>query len=274
MKVNYDVKKSIFEILIDHYNKIINNRMNNPFGSPYNMPGFNKNELCLSCTLDRIAQELPMQNLEHIAENLSRVPGNLEILKNSNNMKIRVLDKLYGLDHTYRYVMEEGKPDDVLDAKPLQLLRCYILLGALQTRRTIEEIGELVELNPKDEKTEMGGIVNYNVNGQLKFNQFNSSTKEDLSYGHNKRNMMRNPHVALFHLHAVYDDCTNFAGPSYDEENGDIESAIDQAKEENEAHHVVITKLKGRNFNVDYYGAEMQIFNPNVAVIDLGNYSY
>lgn len=66
--------------------------------------------------------------------------------------------------------------------------------------------------------------------------------------------------IALYHYHATKEDCSDFAGPS----NNDF------------IHHankgipgIVITKLKGRKFNVDvYFGSKPPI------VIDLGNYEY
>lgn len=66
--------------------------------------------------------------------------------------------------------------------------------------------------------------------------------------------------IALYHYHATQEDCSDFAGPS----NNDF------------IHHankgvpgIVITKLKGRKFNVDvYFGSKPPV------VIDLGNYEY
>jgi hypothetical protein len=95
------------------------------------------------------------------------------------------------------------------------------------------------------------------------------------------------PHIFQFHMHAITDDDSNFAGPSCMEDQsyrhgvrGDIGYVMRRARELGSSDQLVITKLEGQKINVGYYGAYLnpsddpETAKPIVSVINLGDWEY
>lgn len=85
------------------------------------------------------------------------------------------------------------------------------------------------------------------------------------------------PHMARYHIHASADNCETDAGPSggtFIVKTGDIGNCYHRAAFHGEDHNLLITKLPGNTFNVDFYSGEMRGKKPQITVLDLGNYSY
>lgn len=248
---------------------------NSPIGS-----GPALHEKCACCHLDRVALPYPIANLEAMATYLAtRENPNDPLVLNQARLQDVVYQKLLQLPHTYRTEECEGEPDDIIAAKPLQLVRSHMLLNALSNPTLIREMGQLVERNPKDGQTELGGLVTVRREG-IHFAEIPSPSKKAQIYQISGRDISTFPHLAVFHLHALYDDCTRFAGPSYREpwnnrrEESDLGEAGREAEVTGESHNVVVTKLTGHRFNVDYYAAQMGMFYPGYTIVDLGVYEY
>src|SRR3989344_54809 len=87
-------------------------------------------------------------------------------------------------------------------------------------------------------------------------------------------------HIIPFHLHAASQDETENSGPSTIDMFSSLEGYLDSG----ESHNIVVTKLKGRRFNIDFYGFEFKsdnlpkdtIINANdyEIMLDLGVYEY
>ncbi|MBI2666376.1 hypothetical protein HYX13_02075 [Candidatus Woesearchaeota archaeon] len=78
--------------------------------------------------------------------------------------------------------------------------------------------------------------------------------------------------VANFHLHSSTENSKPYAGPSGNSQHGDIGLVFAQ-----QIDGLVITKLEGNKFNVDFYtqgGAPISTVTKNLPVVDLGNYEY
>lgn len=256
--------------------------------SPIGTPSIHQQ--CLPCALDRTYRSFTIANLDHIAEVLARQKVTPETLLDIGQNHGIMQTRLEKLSHTYRYKEKEGEPSDVNRLEPLQLLRCHLLLEGLQDPRFVAEVGAIIEKNPKDGKTELGGLIRYDPMGRLSlFEVAPQRGAEAQSFVLSVRDQVRIPHIAFFHLHALEEDCTRFAGPSsnvYDKELGktrsyrevmrksDMGEAEEEAERVGESHNVVFTKLAGRRFNADYYAAQMGMFYPHHVVVDLGNYDY
>ncbi|MEK6818873.1 MAG: hypothetical protein AABY10_02975 [Nanoarchaeota archaeon] len=249
---------------------------------------FSSPEPCAECSMFDLKQPYPIQNLFDLAKNLSRTYSVEDI--NSLQDERGDLEKVLGkLEHSYRTGMEEGRPSDIYRAKPLQLLRVKIMLDTLRNKKFVNRVGELIDENTLvGEAEEVGGYLRF-VEGFLDLVKVSSIHNKVKAYSWRRGHFVHIPHLARFHLHATSEDCSKYAGPSGSEyltgsfdfpEEGFFENPSDlltsrrESELTGESHDVVITKLKGRKFNVDYYGTQMGHYNPHLSIIDLGNYKY
>lgn len=221
-----------------------------------------------------------VHDLDIIAQYLVRkgwTPEDLELLEKSPDSLRRSLEKL---PHTYRTNEREGEPSDIAITTPLQRLRCQILLDALQDKNLVNEIGAIVDDNIRNMwYQEAGGLVMCS-DQRVSFHTFPSLSRDGTSFAINARELVRGANLALFHLHALGEDCSRYAGPSFTDpfnrdEKSDLAIAVREASATGQFHGIVVTKLKGPWFNIDYYGAEMNNFYVTaIPIVDLGNYKY
>jgi hypothetical protein len=201
--------------------------------------------------------------------------------------------------HTYRadFGGQEAQyseaPAEVQRLTPAQRTKVYQLLHALQHDRKLRQsIGKTIESDLNDKKTELGGIIAYDglalrlqehypaafVAGDGNNNYHDPPSRKDAA--------LHPDYFADFHLHATGDDDTAFAGPS----PPDLVWVGCNMHGRTDSCGVVITKLKGKQFNVDLYFApaapdsviqagamtydEFLQFLPDCRIVDLGNYSW
>ncbi len=212
-------------------------------------------------------------------------------------IKENLYSKLAGIPHTYRishgifslYPYSE-KPENVQALHPSQLLRTWILMKSLEKQGFIDDIGELIEKALRDPYSEHGGLILFeDTSLTLRNIESTLAKKKDPKYKDAyimPFKARKIPNVARYHFHAAMDDCSEYAGPSggFLFLGGDLAAAHGEAIFNNESHGVVMTKLKGQNFNVDYYsfravveeGADGKgkVINHPLVVLDLGNYEY
>ena len=134
------------------------------------------------------------------------------------------------------------------------------LYDFLQDDENIKKISEGIELSVKEGVEHSGYADVKNGNIELVISDEKNTDK------HTTTILPLKPIIGMFHYHAWNENCTDYAGPSGGPGNTDLNNdAIKQGMP-----GIVITKLKGKKFNVDaYFGS----ISPPI-VIDLGNYEY
>jgi len=217
----------------------------------------------------------------------------------------RVLENTPRTEHNTAYREKEVKHqglDAVITLGRRQFDKISELVFELRCNEDfVSSIGRELEEDIEDEMAEHGGLVMYDKNDRLKILPLTSEvlaveeipsdlpdvTTPRLTPGANMRYVMPAagyviPHLFGYHMHAVSENDSWAAGPSYDVSSffknkigGDIGSAYGQIKEDGASDQIVITKLKGRRFNVGYFGGQLDDSGePVVSVLNLGDYDY
>lgn len=212
------------------------------------------------------------RNTDYLIENLEDREDIIELLESGHGGELveRVLKMV---EHTYRprtgYTEE---PENAEELSPRQLVRAYLLLEALGKGEFLGEIGNIVKGDLKDPHAEHGGLIRFR-NGRLAFVPVESALREDNNEAYLLPEKARDvPNAGYFHLHATTEDDSEYAGPSGGKSfvrGGDIAVAQTEAFYHGESHNAVITKLTGKEFNMDYYSTET---GNDIHVLDLGNY--
>lgn len=262
-------------------------------------------------------QAKALKNNQYLIENLMARGLGDSLVNKTELIKRKIFTRLSDVGHTARednfllpsFILENG-PRGVFSLSPRQLFRVYLVMEELKNKKFLIALGQMIEndLNDYDAikygilKSEHGGLVYLNpeVNFQdirsvtalpfvlkdLFFAKFNTeSDNSNNFYLLPEEPYRQNKFIAFFHIHAVADDNSKFAGPSFgarkNKKTGNIIFILDFGVVINEinllgeSHNFLITKLPGNNFNIDYYGGERIKFGqPKIIVLDLGNYSY
>lgn len=153
-------------------------------------------------------------------------------------------------------------------------------MEALNEQKFRAQIGEIIEEDLKNLDSEHGGLVLFDRDANLTLMNIPSKINYDNDMYRIPRESFKIPHVITYHLHAASQDETKSSGPS----TTDMFSSLEMCIDFEEAHDIVITKLEGRRFNVDFYGFEFTLdkFSKNTIVdvndfeimLDLGVYEY
>lgn len=222
------------------------------------------------------------RNIRHIAEGFSYSSACLALFEAYVGAKELVL-RLERKEHTYRRNVHGQTPDNVYWLSPLQRLRVNLLLDAFERQDFVAAIGQEIERKPKDGVTENGGFISY-FGGALEVYAIDSDSAAKRNFSIRRLEFLRNPHVAMFHLHALSEDLSLYAGPSSNEGSSDTTACLRAGLDLFDINHVVFTKLHGRRFNADYYGTEWNVRSGSggvnvshlewVPIVDLGNYDY
>lgn len=223
-------------------------------------------------------QELARRNNQYIADNIALREDMRAIVSDPEKAKQELVTRLGLVDHSYRYTTE--LPTTVFNLSPRQLVRVYLIMEALKTEKFKTDIGVIVEDDLKDMDSEHGGLVLFD-GGNLTLHDIPSASKGDNNRYRLAGEFLNTPHIIPFHLHADSQDETESSGPStIDMFFSSLEGYLDSG----ESHNIVVTKLKGRRFNIDFYGFEFKsdnlpkdtIINANdyEIMLDLGIYEY
>jgi|SRR3989338_1973073 len=222
-------------------------------------------------------QELARRNNQYIADNIALREGMRAIVSAPEKAKQNLVTRLGLVGHSYRYTNE--LPTTVFNLSPRQLVRAYLIMEALKTEKFKTDIGVIVEDDLKDMDSEHGGLVLFD-GGNLTLHDIPSASKGDNNRYILAGDSLNLPHIIPFHLHAASQDETENSGPSTIDMFSSLEGYLDSG----ESHNIVVTKLKGRRFNIDFYGFEFKsdnlpkdtIINANdyEIMLDLGVYEY
>ena len=161
------------------------------------------------------------------------------------------------------------------------------MLSGLKNYRFRNEIAQTLERNPIDGKTEIGGFIGYDFgNERPTITLSRNISIEERSMTWNVEDIATNPHISLFHLHAMYDDCSIYAGPSligedHNRGKSDLNLSEEIARNDGESHMAIITRLPKKRFNVDYIGTQIipheltgsAFQRLQTTILDLGVYS-
>ena len=197
-------------------------------------------------------------------------------------------------------------PEDVCQLTSRQLVRVYLMLDALENEDFRKQIMKEIDLDFQDPQVkqgylaaERGGLIKIN-NGKLELFPVLSKDalkkREDAdkpgNYSNNvnsgsnfvyimpKETLEKERFIFDYHIHATKEDDTNSCGPSFSlldaifgRITGDIGYCSENIMKFGESHHLVITKLKGNEFNVGYFGGEKdKKGKPKIIVLSLGNW--
>jgi len=213
------------------------------------------------------------------------------LIENQEEVKKQLREKLETLEHTYRPLTSytEG-PAGVHNLSVRQLLRVYLIMEALEDQEFRDEIGKGLEADLHDPYSEYGGLGVFENRVKLMEVESEKASEKDPrnngSYHLPTTKVWGIPYLFEYHYHATSDDCSFLAGPSHGivtaatsliglSVKGDFVGSEISTIVFGEDHSIVITKLKGNNFNIDYFGGEKkEDGQPNMTVLDLGNYNY
>ena len=222
------------------------------------------------------------RNIRHIAEGFSYSSDCLSRFESYVGAKELVL-RLGKKDHTYRGNVHGQTPDDAYWLSPLQRLRVNLLLDAFERQDFVAAIGREIERNPKDGVIELGGFISY-FGSVLEVYPIDADSEAKRNFSIGRLEFLRNSHVSMFHLHALSEDLSLYAGPSSNDGASDTIACLHAGLDLFDVNHVVFTKLRGKRFNADYYGTEWNVRSGSggvnvshvewVPIVDLGNYDY
>lgn len=182
---------------------------------------------------------------------------------------IRELDSELSKDeHNYRkgalYIKYNEDPKGLVYFNRFDLAKVYILHKNLQNQTFCNTVGAEIESDLRDPYGEHGGLIFMN-NGYLDIKDYQNWYSTFMMPAFNKEYhpissfYIDSPNsLVAYHLHACWEDCTLYSGPS----EPDLLVSMGYCTDD-----IVITKLKGNRFNVDFYSSKG-------VIIDLGNYSY
>ncbi len=222
------------------------------------------------------------RNKQYLVDNLISRRDIHQIIANPEAAKQSLVDKLKSVPHTCRkdlpgfnnYTYREDS-SGVYKLTPRQLLRVYLLMEALQNEKFMRHLGTLVEKDLNDPYSEHGGLVLFDKEGKLVFRPVESEftkqkdPKGDSSYRMPKE-ALETPYIAVYHFHVISEDGTIFAGPSLN----DFLNLHGRILDDGEAYEIVVTKLRGRRLNIDFYSGEKKNSQIVFVTLDLGNYRY
>jgi len=229
-------------------------------------------------------ERLTRENNEYVITQSKKNSDLKGLVMDPERMRDYIVSKLGAVSHTYRQggILTED-PSNIDLLMTTRLLRVSLILNSLEREEFRKYVGSLLEADLQDPFTEHGGYVLFDDEGRARLNPIESihSSERDegnnQSYGIGLSDLLKNLPVSIlgYHLHAEKEDNSEYAGPSAT----DLGSAMKKAILLSESHGLVITKLAGREFNLDYYGwnhiEEGGRRKKRASVIlDLGNYSY
>lgn len=213
----------------------------------------------------------------YFLKNLSKI--DYTDLINREKLENNLIERLSKKEHTYRkfedYQIDaeltySESYEQIEKCNIVQLLKLYVMLNSLENKEISNGIGELIRSDLRDDNHEHGGLVKLK-NLSLVFKNYPSDMEGNEVYNP-PRDCQEESYKGCFadyHLHAVSGEDTDYAGPSYvDLRSYTIEQII------NEGYlGIVITKLKGKEFNIDVWFNDYTEEDSHI-IIDLGNYSY
>jgi len=173
-------------------------------------------------------------------------------------LKYEIRKKLDQISHIERkaedgYVSYSEKPDNVNYLSYNHLNRIYLLLNELEDPEFCGKIMNRVNDDFEDTNAEYGGLVNLDEFGIIEFRDIPSELERnaDNNNSYNLPALHRfDKRLFEFHVHAVNEDNSEFAGPSPDYgKDGDLDTLSRGYPLYGESYHLVITKIKNR-FNV------------------------
>jgi len=171
------------------------------------------------------------------------------------------------------YFYDEN-PESAMGMNYQQLLRSRILLDQLSEERFRLDIGNAVEADVADDLAEHGGLVVFNDKGALWLDRKNSMLdRNSMNNGFYSMpdEYYDNMYFVRYHIHAMKNDSSVYSGPS----QPDMQSCDSAAQSDGESHSIVITKLAGHSFDVDYYSCIKNAGGKaDFVVLDLGSYDY
>jgi hypothetical protein len=236
----------------------------------------------------RYYNTVAQMNIQHVIENLAQfeeMPGFLDYFE----LRQAIAERLGEVEHTYKErTGDDGfgwyeTPEVTDEMSNAGLLRVYLMLRNLRNENFIRQLGIRVEEGFRDPFSEHGGllILEKEVLKSLpvKSEFADERNPENKNHYQMSEEAYQIPHAMRYHIHALREDCSDAAWPSDGEEEGDLFSCAEEIRYQGQSHCVVLSKLFGRRFNVDYYGGintypEDQGTEPRINVLDLGNYEY
>lgn len=229
-----------------------------------------------------VTSERSKRNNNYIAEHILERPDIHTQISDIEQITKNLKNKLDHVSHTYRKHIPFFPPynEDLNGLKNMsmsQIMRVYLITEALEDDEFIHNVGMQIEQDILDTSCEYGGFIIFDDRNIPVLNPVTSAYTDNHSYLMPKGAADKTPHIARYHLHASINDCSENSGPSGGTliiKTGDMGNCYERTMQFGEDHNILITKLYGRNFNIDFYSGEMLGKKPHINVIDLGNYSY
>jgi len=199
------------------------------------------------------------------------------------SLKHRFFRKINGVKSKETYNLKK--------TNPAQVFRIYIFLESLKCRGTRNHIGEALRNDIADKFSEHGGLILINphqnyLDQPIIFHHLVSVRAKERNYDNNgnyarpgidesvegsEKFVDFRPCIASYHLHATTEDSSQYAGPSSTDLVGSHRYAVMQGGMSNQ---IVVTKLEGNKFNIDYYSTVIINGKTKDWIIDLGDYTY
>ncbi len=242
-----------------------------------------------ACTYSPPTQMEEETHYEHITEDLADINDVQLLVSDTSQARDSLMARIDGLPHAYQashfsrpgYIDQDTGWTYGEESSQVYLLTqnqfkvTQLLMEALENEEFLESIGEIIEADLQDADAEHGGFVLFDEHFGLYLLDIPSAAKVNTGYSMPDGLYEEIPHLAYFHLHAIDKDCSTYAGPSRSDRSFCRHKALSQG----DFHCVVITKLEGDRFNIDFFGADYESANPDgdtvdMIVLDLGAYGY
>lgn len=234
--------------------------------------------------------KIAQRNNQYLIDNIISMSDVQAVVASPQLARQSLVDKLTSVSHAYRgdhagmrykdsfndpmpYIYDE-RPAEAANLTNRQLLRVYLLMKSLRCEDFVSNIADIIGQDLRDHYSEHGGLIIFDENGRLVFHPVESeftkqkNPKNNTHFGQ-PEDLWERPHITDYHLHAISQDNSEMAGPTV----SDLHSNEKEFLRE-EVHGVVVTKLQGRKFNIDYYATERIRDTKFFTILDLGNFKY
>jgi len=225
-------------------------------------------EITFSSLLPPVAVEKSINNAEYLLGAIGNRQDIKALFSDIDSVKQFLWRWINALPHSHSRLpcKISAEPDSVFAFSLPQLIRVYLILNSLQNGDLVVQIGKIIENYQEGNYYEPGGL-GLIKNGQIILEQrpselFLKVPEIEAAYAIPDKDFAK-PHVFLFHMHPFGKGPS--PGPSWgaDFTEGkeanikyDIGTALKRAGVHGDYHHLLISKLGDRRFNVDYYFAE------------------
>jgi hypothetical protein len=239
-------------------------------------------EIEFSRFLPPIALQKSIDNAAYLAKALQKMSDAADFSSNLIETRLFLYRELKQLTHYHNRLpcSLSAEPESILWLSSGQLIRVYLIYNALKNGDLVEQIAGIIDRYKEGDFFEPGGL-GLIEDGQIVLEPLPSDpwprTPGTESVYIIPEEGLKRQFIFLFHLHPL-STSGPLTGPSWSVKidkntreaklGNDIGATLSWADDFGDSHHLLISKMYNRAFNVDYYSAEKQVYPPVTGVLD------